>query len=145
MVEPAGVTIQTEPTFFEKPMDMASNSQSIDVLRANPMIQKLVEERVAVLESSKSGRYNIADTPHNAPHLRWPNESCFTGTQRKRTPYDDLSLGQFVVGYINNVLETQHVDTMKHMLTELGETVKLAENLSWPIARGGVRSLYAQN
>ena len=127
MVEPAGVTIQTEPTFFEKPMDMASNSQSIDVLRANPMIQKLVEERVAVLES------------------RMRSKSCFTGTQRKRTPYDDLSLGQFVVGYINNVLETQHVDTMKHMLTELGETVKLAENLSWPIARGGVRSLYAQN
>ena len=84
----------------------------------------------------KSGRYNTAETPHSAPHLRWPNELCLTGTQRKRTPFDDLSLGQFVVGYINNVLETQHFDTVKHMLTELCETVKLAENLSWPIARG---------
>ena len=149
MVEPTAVPLQPEPAFFEKPAESVNNSQSIDALRANPMIQKLVEERVAVLESRmrselqqgtshrrKSGRYNIAETPHNAPHLRWPNESCFTGTQRKRTPYDDLSLGQFVVGYINNVLDVQHVETMKHMLTELGEVVKLAENLSWPIARG---------
>ena len=148
-MDQAGATAQSEPTFSEKPMDMTSNIQSIDMLRANPMIQKLVEERVAVLESRmrtelqqgtsqrrKSGRYNIADTPYNSSHLRWPNESCFTGTQRKRTPYDDLTLGQFVIGYINNVLETQHFDTVKHMLTELGETVKLAENLSWPIARG---------
>ena len=149
VVDPSGVVTQPEATFFEKPVEMTSNIQSMDTLRANPMIQRLVEERVAVLESRmraelqqgtthrrKSGRYNTAETPHSAPHLRWPNESCLTGTQRKRIPFDDLSLGQFVVGYINSVLETQHFDTVKHMLTELCETVKLAKNLSWPIAKG---------
>ena len=55
--------------------------------------------------------------------------------------YDHLSLGQFVVGFINNVLETQHFDTVKHMLTELGETVKLADNLLWSIARGAFVTL----
>ena len=123
IVDPPGLVAQTEPTFFEKPVEMPSNIQSMDTLHADPMIQRLVEERVAVLESRmraelqqstthgrKSGCYNTAETPHSAPHLRWPNKLYLTGTQRKRTPFDNLSLGQFVVGYINNVLETQHLD-----------------------------------
>ena len=144
VVDPSGLVTQTEPTFFEKPVEMPSNVQSMDTLHANPMIQRLVEERVAGLESKmraelqqdtthrrKSGHYNTAETPHSAPHLRWPNESCLTGTQRKRTPFDDFSLSQFVVGYINNVLETQYFDMVKHMLTELCEMVKLADNLTY--------------
>ena len=100
VVDPTGLVTQTEPTFFEKPVEMPSNVQSMDTLRVNPMIQRLVEERVAVLESRmrselqqgtthrcKSGHYNTAETPHSAPHLRWPNESCLTSTQRKRTPF----------------------------------------------------------
>ena len=78
----------------------------------------------------KSGRYNVSDTPHITPHLRWPNESCVIGTVRKRVALYELLLGQFVIGFVNNV------PTMKNMLLELVETVKLAENISWPIARG---------
>ena len=84
----------------------------------------------------KSGRYNVSDTPHVTPHLRWPNESCVIGTARKRVTFDELSLGQFVIGFVNNVTDMQHVLTMKNMLLELVETVKRAENISWPIARG---------
>ena len=84
----------------------------------------------------KSSRYNVSDTPHSKPHLRWPNESCVIGTATKRVNFDELTLGQFVIGFINNVLDTQDVLTMRNMLTELAETVKLAENISWPIARG---------
>ena len=47
-----------------------------------------------------------------------------------------MTLGQFVAGFITNVLDTQHMDTIRNMLKELSKTVKLAENLSWPIARG---------
>ena len=84
----------------------------------------------------KSGRYNMADTSCAPPHLKWPNESCLTRSVRKRTAYDDLTLGQFVVGFVSNVLETANPEMKKSMLLELVETVKLAENLSWPIARG---------
>ena len=119
----------------------------MDILRANPYIQHLVEQRLSLLEAKmktdltqcntrkKSGRYNTADTS-SAPHLKWPNKSCLTGSVRKRTAYDDLTLGQFVVGFVSNVLETNNPDVRKSMLAELVETVKLAENLSWPIARG---------
>ena len=127
---------------------MASTA-TLEALKANPFIQQLVEERVAVLESrmkselqqgntqrKKSGRYNVADTLCGAAHLRWPNESCPVGMSRKRAIYDDLTLGQFVVGFLANVLGTPHQDTCRNMIHELMETIKLAENLSWPIARG---------
>ena len=101
--------VQVEQTqVVERQSEANSMSQSLGALTANPFIQQLVEERVAVLESriksevqqgnhlrKKSGRYNIADTPHCA-HLRLPNESYLTGTQHKCTAYDDLTLGQFV-------------------------------------------------
>ena len=138
-----------QPQVTVRQPDANSRNQSLEALRVNLFIQHLVEERVAVLESrmksklqqgnqrrKKSGRYNIADMPHCAPHLCWPNESYLAGTQRKHTAYDDLNLGQFVAGFIANILDTQHFDTVKNMLKELGETVKLAENLSWPIVRG---------
>ena len=67
----------------------------------------------------KSGRYNISDTSCVKPHLRWPNEACFMGASCKRTPYNDLTLGQFVSGFLNNAME------VLKMLTELVETVKL--------------------
>ena len=123
--------------------------QSIESLRNNPIIQQLVEERVALLETrmktelsqgnvlrKKSGRYNTADTPCGPTHMRWPNESCLVGTNRKRPAYDDLTMGQFVIGFLNNVRDTQDPQVARCMLTELNETIKLAENLSWPIARG---------
>ena len=126
-----------------------ASTATLEALKANPFIQQLVEERVAVLElrmkselqqgntqRKKSGRYNVADTPCGAAHLRWPNESCPVGMSRKRAIYDDLTLGQFVVGFLANVLGTPHQDTCRNMIHELMETIKLAENLSWPITRG---------
>ena len=71
-----------------------------------------------------------------AAHLHWPNESYLTGSQCKRTAYEDLILGQFVTGFIANVLDTQHFATVKNWLKELGKTIKLMEHLSWLIARG---------
>ena len=78
----------------------------------------------------------MSRTLHSTPHLKWPNESCVIGTARKRTSFDELTLGQFVIGLVTNALETQHTPTMRSMLNELVETVKLAENISWPIASG---------
>ena len=139
----------SEPLFTQQQQEIPQTA-SMDLLKANPLIQRLVEERVSVLEArmktelsqsnpnnhKKSGRYNTTDTPCAPPFRRWPNESCPSGATRKRTAFDNLSLGQFVVGFVSNILETQNADMRRHLLTELLETAKLAENLSWPIARG---------
>ena len=88
------------------------------------------------INRKKSGRHNTTDMPCAPVFRRWPNESCPMGATRKRTAYDDLSLGQFVVGFLTNILDTQNSEMSHHMLVELLETVKLSENLSWPIVRG---------
>ena len=41
-----------------------------------------------------------------------------------------------MAGFLTNALDTQNDEMRKYMLWELLETVKLSENLSWPIARG---------
>ena len=150
VVQQEPTTYVSEPLFSQTSREL-TGAPSMDLLKANPVIQRLVEERVAVLEArmwselsqgntinnrKKSGRYNVTDTPCAPVHLRWPNEACPAGATRKCTPYDDLTLGQFVTGFLTNVLDTQSEDLRKHMLGELLETVKLSENLSWPIARG---------
>ena len=59
----------------------------------------------------KSGRYNLSETPNPTPHLCWPNESSLIGTTRKRTAYNDLTFGQFVVEFIQNILDVNLVET----------------------------------
>ena len=72
----------------------------MDLLKANPFIQRLVEERVTLLEARMKSElsqgnslniktsecYNITDTPSASAHLRWPNESSAEAT-RKRTAF----------------------------------------------------------
>ena len=140
-------TLPVSEHVVAKPMMV--QQQSMESLRSNPVIQQLVEERVALLETrmknelqqghalrKKSGRYNTADTPCGPIHTRWPNESCPVGAGRKRPSFDDLFMGQFVIGFLNNIMDTQHQELARHMMVELNEAIKLAENLSWPIARG---------
>ena len=135
---------------FTQPIQDTPQAPNIDLLRANPVIQRLLEERVSLLKARmksefsrgnannrrKSGRYNTTETPCAPVFRRWPNESCPTGGTRKRTVYDDLTLGEFVIGFLTNIIDTQNSKMSRHMMTELLETVKLSENLSWPIARG---------
>ena len=59
----------------------------------------------------KSGRYDNSETPHATPHLRWPTKVCVIGTVHKRATFDELSLGQFVIGFVANALDAHHVET----------------------------------
>ena len=105
-----------EPLFTQQQQEVPQTA-SMDLLKANPLIQRLVEERVSMLEArmktelsqgnpnnrKKSGRYNTSDTPCALPYRHWPNESCPSGATRKQTAFDDLSLGQFVMGFVSNM------------------------------------------
>ena len=64
------------------------------------------------------------------------------GPTRRRVPFDELTLGQFVTGFVTNALDTQHPSLMRNMLLEMVETIKVAENLMAHCKRG-VCSLYA--
>ena len=88
-----------EPTFTQ-PMQDTPQPPNMDLLRANPVIQRLVEERVSLLEArmksefsqgnagnrKKSGCFNTTETPCAPVFRRWPNESCPTGANRTTRP-----------------------------------------------------------
>ena len=59
---------------------------TMDSLCSYPLVQNLVDESVAILET------------------KMKMESCLTGTAKKKTAHKDLSFGQFVVGFIQNIL-----------------------------------------
>ena len=102
-----GVHTQKDEPLFIASAGESTCAQSMEFLCSNPYLQKLVEDRVSALEArmhselqqgnmgvrKKSGRYNVSETTCAPMHLCWPNESCLTGSTRKRTPFDDLALG----------------------------------------------------
>ena len=80
---PAGPATEARETFVpvtDHPIvSDAGPAPTIDMLRSNPLIQQMVEERMALLKAKmklelqgiksrrrKSGRYNVSDTPLNS-------------------------------------------------------------------------------
>ena len=98
VVDNTGVYKQKDEPLFVPSAGEVTSAQSMEFLRSNPYLQKLVEDRVSALEArmhselqqgnlgvrKKSGHYNVSETTCAPMHLRWPNESCFMGSTRKR-------------------------------------------------------------
>ena len=75
------------------------------------------------------------DIPSSDPTVRWPNEGLTIGNTRRRRPYDDLSMAQWVVGQATNISQVTDITMIKHMLTQLIQTMKDACSLPWPQVR----------
>ena len=87
------VNAQRGEPLFTAGVQEPTSAQSMEFLRTSPYLQKLVEDRVSVLEvrmrselqqgnlgaRKKSGRYNVSNITCAPMHLHWPNESCLTG------------------------------------------------------------------
>ena len=115
--------------------------------KMDPRIQALVAERVQQLDMEtkleslqgkrkRSGRYNTTDNPTSVSYRRWPNEGILVGSARRRLPFDELNMTQFVMGFIKNVNDTLDSLTRQYMLAELYDLMKLADSTSWHVARG---------
>ena len=123
--------------------------------KTDPHIQALVAERVQQLDMEtkleslqgkrkRSGHYNTTDNPTSVSYRRWPNEGILVGTARRRLPFDELNMTQFVMGYIKNVNDTLDSLTRQYMLAELYDLMKLADSTSWQVARGAfISSLHS--
>ena len=98
VVDNTGVYKQKDEPLFVPSAGEVTSAQSMEFLRSNPYLQKLVEDRVSALEArmrselqqgnlgvrKKSGHYNVSETTCAPMHLHWPNESCFMGSTCKR-------------------------------------------------------------
>ena len=107
-----------------------------DNWKSDPRIQALVAERILQLDAEtraealqgkrkRSGRYNTTDNPTSVSYRRWPNEGILVGPARRRLPFDDLNMTQFVMGFIKNVNDTLDSLTRQYMLAELYDLMKI--------------------
>ena len=48
--------------------------------------------------------------------VAWPHEHILGGHNRQRLSYDQITMSQFVQGFVKNILDEQNVDIREHML-----------------------------
>ena len=129
-VEQATLSTSTDIILVDKSVDQP-NTLTLYSLHSNPLDQRLVDGRAAVLENKlkmelsqsvqkhkKSERHNVSEITNPNLHLHWPDESCLIGMARKRSAYDDLCFGQSVVGFMQNILDVNHAEDANRMLGE---------------------------
>lgn len=86
-------------------------------------------------KGKKSGRARTADD-FVTREIDWPHYYIYRGTERKPAKYEDLSVQEFVCGYLASILRGKESEsTRKHMLTHLHELMLDATDFPWPNVR----------
>ena len=67
--------------------------------------------------------------------MAWPHEQILGGSTKQRISYDQLSLTQFVPGFIKNVLEEENQNYKDSMLQYLPDLMEDATDFSWASAK----------
>ena len=65
----------------------------------------------------------------------WPHEHILGGQNRQRLAYDQITMAQFVQGFVKDILDEQDVDLREHMLQYLGDIMEDASDFSWQSAK----------
>ena len=118
---------------------------SLSELRVSKKIQKQIDQKIAQLgkcqkegneqsEKIKSQRGGPVDVVvrHKVP---WPHEHILGGPTRQRVTYDNLSLTQFIQGFVKNVLDEPCQKSKEKMLHYLGDLMEDATDFSWANAK----------
>ena len=124
--------------------DMASNLAesvvpSMEYLRSNESLQNEVEKHLADLtnlnEAATRGRVK---SQRGGPgeitvkkSMDWPQHFILTGTRKTRPTYDDLTITQWVSGFIRCIQEEKSKSTKASMLDYLGNLMEDASDFSW--------------
>ena len=121
---------------------------SIQALRGNAGISEAVNSLLASYEGNfqselargkqnvkKSGRYNTDDSIVTPPHLRWPNEGCYSSNDKKRVTYDELSLPQWVAGQLTNIYSISDPTLVKQALLQMIFAMRDITSLPWTAIR----------
>ena len=127
--------------------DSSSDDQmSLHSLKCDTDIQARVDQRLAALEKKakhtgkdskklKSLRGGDVDVVVKT-RVAWPQETILSGPNRNRISYDQLSLPQFVQGFVRNMLDEKNHSTRERMLTYLGDLMEDTTDFSWQNAKG---------
>ena len=117
---------------------------TIQSLKTNQQIQLEVNKRLHDLQSTpmeaqgnnhrlKSGRFRGTETTVRK-YIKWPNEYCYIGQNRKRLSYDDLNTQQFTLGFLRAIQDQPDVTTRSHMLNYAVRLFQDAVDVSFNVA-----------
>ena len=134
MVAPSNATVET---------NSESVVPSIDFLRQNDTLQSEVDRRLAKLrnlnESATRGRVKSQREGPGEIWVKrvvdWPKNFILTGANKTRPTYDDLSITQWVAGFIRCVQEEKQECNRASMLDYLGNLMEDASDFSWEAAK----------
>ena len=138
----------TSRTVYSESSESSSDDveiPSLSELRVSNKVQKQIDKKIAQLgkvhregndqgEKIKSQRGGPVDVVvrHKVP---WPHEHILGGPTRQRVTYDNLSLTQFVQGFVKNVLDEPNQKSRDKMLAYLGDLMEDATDFTWANAK----------
>ena len=115
---------------------------SLGFLRNNVSVQAEVNKRLAQLaqmnETATKGRLKSRGGPGDITVKRivdWPQNFILTGSRKTRPSYDDLTMAQWVSGFVRSVQEEKSVAAKASMLDYLGNLMVDASDFSWESAK----------
>ena len=114
-------------------------------IRASKVIQKQIDRSIAKLAKNqcegnensqklKSKRGGPVDVIVQQK-VSWPHEHILGGQNRQRLTYDQITMPQFVQGFVKNILDEQNLQNREHMLQYLGDIMEDASDFSWQSAK----------
>ena len=114
-------------------------------IRASKSIQKQIDRSIAKLSKTqcegnensqklKSKRGGPVDVIIQKK-VSWPHEHILGGQNRQRLTYDQITMPQFVQGFVKNILDEQNEQNREHMLQYLGDIMEDASDFSWQSAK----------
>ena len=65
----------------------------------------------------------------------WPPEHILGGQNRQRLTYNQITMPQFVQGFVKNILDESNLQYREHMLQYLGDIMEDASDFSWQSAK----------
>ena len=110
-------------------------------IRALKVLQKQIDRSIAKLAKNqcegnensqklKSKRGGPVDVIVQQK-VSWPHEHILGGQNRQRLTYDQITMPQFVQGFVKNILDEQNPQNREHMLQYLGDIMEDASDFSW--------------
>ena len=116
---------------------------ALGYLRGNESLQSQVDKRLAELErinetATKGRNKSQRGGPGEVSVKRmvdWPQNFILTGSRKNRPTYDDLTLTQWVAGFVRCIQEEKSEEASACMLDYLGNLMEDASDFSWESAK----------
>ena len=118
---------------------------SLQALRNSADIHRKVNARYQELEDSSQIEQGslelLLQTLHkkvknDKPKVKWPQDLAFVGTLRRRPTYEQLTLPQWLLGFLRIRQEEQDPQIKENMIEYLTELAQDACDYSWDAAKG---------